>query len=279
MTKLTEPTMPPMLDQEYSLPDDAATQYERDGHILLRGVAAQDEAEEYYGVLHDLVQRHNTNTTPLEERDTYGKAFIQIGNLWQKDERARRFVLARRFAKIAADLMGVDGVRLYHDQALWKEPGGGHTPWHQDQFYWPLETDKTITMWMPLVDTTADMGTMTFVSGTQRLGYLGDIPISDSSEEYFENFIRERDLRAVNCGAMQAGDATFHSGWTLHGAPANQTQNTRAVMTIIYFADGARVTQPKHANQEADLKAFFPNLQPGDIAASPLNPLVYRRSE
>ena len=34
-----------------------------------------------------------------------------------------RFTLARRFAKIAADLMGVEGVRIYHDQALFKEPG------------------------------------------------------------------------------------------------------------------------------------------------------------
>ena len=57
-----------------------------------------------------------------------------------------------RFAGVAAALLGVDGVRLYHDQALFKEPGGGPTPWHQDQVYWPLATDRTITMWMPLVD-------------------------------------------------------------------------------------------------------------------------------
>ena len=36
-------------------------------------------------------------------------------------------------------------VRLYHDQALFKEAGGGITPWHQDQHYWPLDTDRTIT--------------------------------------------------------------------------------------------------------------------------------------
>lgn len=27
----------------------------------------------------------------------------------------------------------VDGVRIYHDQALFKSPGGGPTPWHCDQ--------------------------------------------------------------------------------------------------------------------------------------------------
>ena len=59
----------------------------------------------------------------------------------------------------AAHLLGVDGVRLSHDQALFKEPGGGRTPWHQDQCYWPLDTDKTITMWMPLVDVPGEVGT------------------------------------------------------------------------------------------------------------------------
>ena len=58
-------------------------------------------------------------------------------NLWAVDDAVKQFTLAKRFAKIAADLLGVDKVRLYHDQALYKEPGGGFTPWHQDQYYWP----------------------------------------------------------------------------------------------------------------------------------------------
>ncbi len=44
----------------------------------------------------------------------------------------------------------VEGVRVYADQALYKEPHGGYTPWHCDAFYWPLATDKAITAWVPL---------------------------------------------------------------------------------------------------------------------------------
>ena len=36
-------------------------------------------------------------------------------------------------------LLQTPGVRMYHDQALYKEAGGGYTPWHVDQFYWPLD--------------------------------------------------------------------------------------------------------------------------------------------
>src|SRR5436189_133361 len=83
--------------------------------------------------------------------------FLQVMNLWEVDESVKKFTLAKRFAKIAADLLGVENVRLYHDQALYKEPGGGFTPWHQDQYYWPLSTTNTVTMWMPLIDITEDL--------------------------------------------------------------------------------------------------------------------------
>ena len=91
-------------------------------------------------------------------------------NLWTHDERVRAFVFARRFARAAAELMGVAGVRLYHDQALFKEPGGGITPWHQDQFYWPLDTDAHVTLWMPLVRVTPEMGPMTLRVGLAPAG-------------------------------------------------------------------------------------------------------------
>ncbi len=68
-----------------------------------------------------------------------------------------------------SQLFGVKNVRLCHDQALIKEAGGGITPWHQDAMYWPLDGTKCITMWMPLVDITTDMGVLTFAtSRTER---------------------------------------------------------------------------------------------------------------
>ena len=91
--------------------------------------------------------------------------------------------------------MGVDGVRIYHDQGLFKEPGGGPTPWHQDQFYWPLDTVHTITMWMPLVDIDEVMGPMRFASGSQALGNLGEFHIGDASNEAFGRIVRESNDR------------------------------------------------------------------------------------
>jgi ectoine hydroxylase-related dioxygenase (phytanoyl-CoA dioxygenase family) len=265
----------PGLDQAYPLAADQMDAYRQDGHILLRGVASQAEIAAYLPAIRSAVAQFNTETRPLAEREIRRQAFLQIMNLWTRDAAVRRFTLARRFAGLAAELMGVPGVRIYHDQALYKEPGGSHTPWHQDQYYWPLDTDQTITLWMPLVDVSAHMGTLTFASGSHQEGYLGKLPISEESDAVFEAFVAERGFQLAQGQAMAAGDATFHSGWTLHAAPGNDSDRAREVMTVIYFADGARLIEPDNPNRERDMERWLPGLQPGDLAASELNPQVY----
>jgi ectoine hydroxylase-related dioxygenase (phytanoyl-CoA dioxygenase family) len=270
-------TILPDLAASYDVSPEQVAEFQRNGHILLRRIASSEEVAAYRSVILAAREQFGAERTPLENRDTYGKAFLKGMNLWPKDERVRRFVLADRFARIAADLLGVEGVRVYHDQALLKEPGGGITPWHQDQHYWPLDTNNTITMWMPLVDVSAAMGAMRFASGSHLDGYLGDMPISDDSEQKFEQYIQNRGYKIAHEMTMNAGDATFHYGWTLHGAPANTTDRTREVMTVIWYADGARVTEPGNFNRQRDLERWMPGLKPGDLAASELNPLVFRR--
>jgi ectoine hydroxylase-related dioxygenase (phytanoyl-CoA dioxygenase family) len=274
---MSNPNPLPDLASDYPLAPDQIAAYRRDGHILLRGVASPAEAAAYEPAITAAVERFQTETRPLAERDTYGKAFLQVMNLWVRDEAVRRYVMARRFAKIAADLMGVNGVRIYHDQALYKEPRGGHTPWHQDEYYWPLDTDHTLTLWMPLVDIVAEMGTLTFASRSGEHGYLSKIPISDESERFFQQYVDEQRFPLATNGAMTAGDASFHSGWVLHAAPGNATDTMRKVMTVIYFADGARVTEPDNPNRVRDLAQWLPGMKPGDLAASRLNPPVYSR--
>ena len=266
----------PDLSGDYALNEEQIAAYRRDGHVLLRHVCASDEIAAYRTVLNNATYALNNETRPMSERDTYGRAFLQTMNLWRSDEAARKFTLARRFGKIAADLMGVDGVRLYHDQSLYKEAGGGHTPWHQDQYYWPLDTTKTVTLWMPLVDVPIDMGALTFATGSHQEGFLGNLAISDESEEQYAQIVKAKGYPVTN-EVMQAGDATFHAGWTLHSAPGNAGQWTREVMTIIYFADGTLALTPDNPNRQNDLDGWLPGIKPGELAASELNPLVYER--
>ena len=84
-----------------------------------------------------------------------------------------------------------------------------------------------------------------------------------------------RSCRSTPTARGRAGDATFHAGWTLHRAGPNPTELMRPVMTVIYFADGARVSEPDSAYQRFDLSVWLPGCEVGDLAASPINPLLW----
>lgn len=264
----------PALDDTRTLSPELIAAYRADGHALIRGVLSPEEVAVYQSLIRAAAERYNTEKRRMEDRDTYGKAFLQIMNLWRADDSVRRFVLAKRMARIAADLMGVDNVRLYHDQALFKEAGGGPTPWHQDQYYWPLDSPNTITMWMPLVDISVDMGMLTFASGSHRAGAMASHEISDDSDREFDAYVQEQGFPVTRATTMRAGDATWHAGYTIHNAPGNASDRMREVMTVIYFADGARISEPANAWQANDRKTWLMDGPIGAPAASPLNPLL-----
>ncbi len=251
--------------------------YRQHGHALIRGLASAEEVAAYRPAIEEAVRDHNRESRPLAERGTYGQAFLQTTNLWQVDPAVARFVLAPRFGRMAAELMGVEAVRLYHDQALFKEAGGGRTPWHQDQFYWPFDSDRTITMWMPLVDVGPEVGSMSFVAASHRLGHVSGESISDESDREVAALIAQRHLEVETHGPMAVGDATFHAGWTLHSAGPNPTATMRPVMTVIYLAEPMMVAEPRNPFQEFDRQVWLAGTAPGSPVASELNPVIWSR--
>jgi len=262
----------PELDDFKKLPEENIAEFRDKGHTLVKGVLSKNEIEAYRPVIVGAADRYNTEKRKLEDRDTYGKAFLQIMNLWREDAEVKKFVLAKRMAKIAADLMGVENVRLYHDQALFKEAGGGPTPWHQDQYYWPIDTINTVTMWMPLIDIDIEMGMLTFASGSYKNGSIFNFEISDESEGAFDNYVNEHKFPISRAKTMNAGDATWHRGFTIHNAPGNDSDKMREVMTVIYVADGARITPYKNNWQKNDHAKWLMSKSIGGLIDSELNP-------
>lgn len=242
------------------------------GHATVRGLISATELAEWRPIISRVVTGYRTDSQG--RIDDYSKLFTQVTNVWRLDEHARRIVFDRRLAAAAAEFLGVDSVRLYHDQALFKPSGAARTPWHQDRYYWPLDTDRTATIWLPLVDVTEDMGPMIFATGSHRLDNLGDVSISEQTDQNLAALIEKQKLPLWS-EPLAAGDATLHLGGTIHSAGANRSSKTREVLTIIYYDAHARVASPANDNQRVDLEVFLPGVKPGELAASELNPILF----
>ena len=121
----------------------------------------------------------------------------------------REFITSPKLGRIAAQLMDSSGVRIYHDQALYKEAGGGITPWHADQYYWPVNTDKTITAWIPLQETLLEMGPLAFCPKSHRVTYGRDLEIGQESEDRIGEALKDH---GIDEGKFDLGEVSFHSG-------------------------------------------------------------------
>jgi ectoine hydroxylase-related dioxygenase (phytanoyl-CoA dioxygenase family) len=265
------------LDSPYELDAEAPARFAEDGFIRLPGLLSPATVHHFEPTVTGEVLRLNSQQAPLAERDTYSRAFLQVTNLWQHNEPVRRLVHSRRLAHVAARLLRVDGVRLYHDQALYKEPGGGITPWHADQYYWPFDSDRTITVWIPLQDTPIELGALEFARGSHRFEFGRDLPISDESERELQRELLVRGFD-VDRAPYAVGDASFHLGWTFHRAGPNTSTTARRVMTVIYIDADILVTEPTNDNRRADLAAFMPGTEVGSVPDTALNPVLYRAS-
>jgi len=262
------------LNQPYELSDSAIQQFQKEGYVKLRNVFSAELLEYYGREITDKVIELNTMHLPMEERSTYEKAFLQIMNLWRDSEITKEFVFGKRLAKLAADLLEVRGVRLYHDQALYKEPSGGITPWHADQYYWPLESEKTITAWIPLQETPLDMGPLAFAAGSQEFSFGRELPISDESEAALQKALADANYQHV-IEPFDLGEVSFHYGWTFHNAGPNHTTNPRRVMTVIYMEEDMRLKAPSNDNQKADWETWCPGAKVGEVITTELNPVIY----
>ncbi len=261
------------LNKPMPLSEEMMSFYQTNNYIKLKNVFSSDLIQYFNKIVTDRAFLMQQPDIPLEKRDTYGKAFVQLFNLWTIDDLVKTLVFSKRLAGIAAQLLRVDGVRLYHDQALFKESGGGITPWHADQYYWPLDSDKTITAWIPLQKTPLEMGPLEFSAGSQQIKTGRDLSISDESEAMIGQRLRVTDFEHV-VEAFDVGEVSFHSGWIFHRAGANQTKDTRKVMTIIYMDSKMRLKEPENEGQINDWKTWCPGVEVGEVIQSHLNPAL-----
>jgi Phytanoyl-CoA dioxygenase (PhyH) len=262
------------IDSHYYVSDEKVRYFRRNGFVRMKHVLTPQVLKYYGDEITRMVFELNTRQLPMSERSTYQKAFLQVMNIWRTNAIVREFVFGQRLARIATELLGVRAVRIYHDQALYKEASGGFTPWHADQYYWPVSNENICTAWIPLQDTPRSMGPLAFAVGSQNFTYGRDLAISDESEVQIEHALNEQHFPYVD-EPFGLGEVSFHCGWTFHRADPNTTDIPRKVMTIIFMDADMRLTAPKNRNQQNDWETWCPGIKIGNVIDSELNPVIY----
>ncbi|MBS4034418.1 MAG: phytanoyl-CoA dioxygenase family protein [Ignavibacterium sp.] len=233
-------------NSKFTVKEESVSFYSKNGFVRIENVVEKEFLNEVKKIIQSAVLiRKGKDERELKEKSQYEQSFLQCGYLCWDFPAVKEFVFSKRFAGIARDLMKAKHVRLWHDQALFKEPGGRMTDAHQDCSYWPInEPQFTITMWLALTDVPVEKGCLYFYPQTNRNELIEYVDI-------FKNPHQPEKLKNLEkvFVPLKAGDATFHSGLTFHGAGNNQTSQMRTAMTIIYIKDGVTFNSADERNK------------------------------
>jgi ectoine hydroxylase-related dioxygenase (phytanoyl-CoA dioxygenase family) len=231
----------------------------------------REAVDEAVGLRGDLVVANRQEWTT--KNDYYSRVFKQRVNLWQSSERVKKIMLDPRLGKMACELAGVDGIRIWHDQALIKQPWANPTSWHLDNPYWSFDSRDAISIWVALDDVTYENGCLFFLPGTHQTPRFDNVAIGQNMADIFEVYPEWREIKSV-AAPMKAGSCSFHNGLIAHGAQANMTAGWRRAMTCAYMPDGSRFNGKQNiltAEQVSRLKI-------GDLLNDDAqNPLLYCR--
>lgn len=249
----------------YPLTDAQIDKFRTDAFVKLPGVLSP-------GAVQRLRMRLRTL---LDEAVDPEVGFQSREMMWLDDDLVRAAVLSPRIGGISAALLGTERVRLYHDNALSKEPGAGRTPWHFDAHHFPLDSPEVLTAWIPLQPTPRAMGPLSFARGADVGDLVADLEFDKHGTSYDRGVSEVFRAQAVQVedGPFAAGEVSFHGANCFHTAGANRTTKARVVLANTYFADGTRVV-PSPTMVSGDWRKFIPGAEPGQVVASPRNPLL-----
>lgn len=207
------------------LPQDTIDQFRSTGATLLRGVFADWVDTLRKGVDHNMA---HPALTARDYRTDEGGRFLSDYCNWDRIAEYRDFIFQSPAARIGADLMGSDHVRLFHEHVIVKTPKTGMpTPWHQDLPYYCLDATQTVSIWIPLDAVPRDR-TLEFVSGSHQWGkhfrpqrFDGTALNENDGLEALPDIDGNRDAYEILGWALEPGDAVAFDYRTVHGAPAN----------------------------------------------------------
>ncbi len=248
-----------------SLRTEQIASYGRDGFVLHRNLLSPEEVVELKTAVLDAVALMGRKKViggkdDMEEGDDYyDKVFTQRLNLWRLNETVKRYMLHPALGQMLKQLEGVP-FRVWHDQALIKEPFGNPTAWHLDNPYWSFYSRHAVSIWIALEPATLENGCMWFIPGTHQLATFENAGIGQNLADLFRVYpkMAETDPVAV---PMQPGDCSFHNGLTAHGAGANMTRGRRIAMTCAYMPEGSTF----NGQQNILPKTYFESLAKGDV--------------
>jgi len=232
--------------------------FDRDGFVLIEGLLSEQEANEVEANTRRFIDVVIPNLTKAEAMyEDYAKpeTLKQTGDMNQRDPYFAGLLSSPNILGLAQALLE-DEVIPKNVQFFSKPPGiGKATPPHQDGYYFCLQPNEALTVWIALDDIDDENGALHYVKGSHKNGVL---PHSASHVLGFSQGLTEGRVtdigEEVTC-RVRRGDCLVHHSLTIHSAGANHSKRLRRAIGMVYFASRAKVDPEAMHRYQVSLEA------------------------
>tara|TARA_Y100001968_G_scaffold325426_1_gene366646 strand:- start:443 stop:922 length:480 start_codon:yes stop_codon:yes gene_type:complete len=109
-----------------TLTSSQITSYRQNGYLAIENLLDASELATWRQAIDravdDTVSSNDNHHNQRDPDAYYSRVFVQCVNLWKTHDAVRELALDANLGRMAAELAGAAGVRLYHDHALVKAP-------------------------------------------------------------------------------------------------------------------------------------------------------------
>lgn len=215
---------------------DIIANYQDNGFVCLRNVFEKESLKNLCNIAKQIATTEPEFGNKIEKDNMKGAFFHDVG-ISSRNDHFRNFVAHSGVENMASSLLESE-VELFFDQILVKDIGALiDTPWHQDITYWPLKGDKICSFWIPLDAVDKDT-CLKLVNGSHRWGefnprhFESGKPFKDTGLPEVPDIDAAPEQYQVSSFDMALGDCIIFDARTLHSAPGNASDRTRAVLSV-----------------------------------------------
>lgn len=232
-------------------------QFEVDGYVAIPGFLNAIEVAELESEINRYVQDIVPYASPGEafyEIKGRPDTLKQLQRMFQYDDWFRSFFFSDRFIGLAELLL--DAPAAGKNLQWFNKPPVSSTPTppHQDGYYFMIEPNEAVTMWLALDVVDEENGCVRYVQGSHLRGLrphgsTGVLGFSQGITDYSEE---DRVLEVPM--PANPGDLLVHHSLTIHRADSNRSHRTRKALGFIYYSSKARENREGHEEYQRKVR-------------------------
>lgn len=227
----------------------AKENFDRDGFTVLKGFLSGRSRDQWLEqvdrFIADVLPTLPPKTVLLEDKSR-PETFLYVSGMDKFDSYFRELLEEGSCRQLTEFLLGQPATPV--SASIFNKPPrvGRGTPPHQDAYYWMLDPNEALTLWIAVDRSDESNGCVRYVPGSHTSGIRPHEPSKAFGFSQKISDFSSADEQAEVAVPIEPGDLIAHHCMTIHRTEDNLSDRSRRGLGLVYYAQRAKVDEARH---------------------------------